>query len=281
MSIELYNVNDEGELEQLAISGLVKDMLNSEMVVLLVDDPQKAIYLWKGSNARVRKKFIAARLSQDLRGKKGLSYKVDSIDHGSEPPAFINLVGGPISMSEAPSTEAIAPPVTKKTEPSPASPVAIKPPSPKEVAIKPPSPKGVMIKPPSPTIRPPPEEPSIDFSEEPTILSPSPSISTQSGIQTPPGIEDGVKAIINEIEKLPPPPPYTREIVFIGPYAFTVAERKYEIASPPEGQFLAKGYVPRAIIRSGKVLAVELLKGGPSEAAADTQIQTFKIKFQK
>ncbi len=86
---------------------------------------------------------------------------------------------------------------------------------------------------------------------------------------------------------------YHLEVVFIGPYAFSIVEtkkagfgdaqveRRWERASPPEGQFLAQDYTPRAIIRSGKVLAVELLKGGAGGASADAQIPIFKIKYQK
>ena len=126
-----------------------------------------------------------------------------------------------------------------------------------------------------------------------TPPAPAPAAPGAGQVQVPDGIEPGVRAIINELDKLPPAPPLVREIVFIGPYAFSIAEtkkamfgeeqieRRWELASPPEGQFLAKGYTPRAIIRSGKVLAVELLKGESGEASGDTQIQIFKIKYQK
>ncbi|HUY00492.1 MAG TPA: hypothetical protein VMV49_13110 [Candidatus Deferrimicrobium sp.] len=260
--ISLYNVTDEGELTELAISGPIKDLLNSEMVVLLVLDAQKMIYLWKGVNARVRRKFIAARVSQDLRGQKGLSFKVDSIDQGDEPNEFIQAVGGPIPMDTVPELSSM--------EAAPATAPAFATSQPSY----------------SPQIMEPAPMPSVAISQ--------PTGGVQ--VQLPGNIEEGVKAIINEIEKHPPPSPYQRELVFIGPYAFSIAEtrktafgdehtqRRWELASPPEGQFLAKGYTPRAIIKSGKVLAVELLKGGEADAAGagpDTPIEIFKIKFQK
>ncbi|NVM55821.1 MAG: hypothetical protein HWN66_19130 [Candidatus Helarchaeota archaeon] len=267
--IELYNVKDEGDLEQMAITGPIKDMLNSEMVVLLVVDAQKMIYLWKGSNAKVRRKFIAARVSQDLRGQKGLNYKVDSIDHGDEPAGFINIAGGPVAMAAAPGA----------------------------------APAGGMAAMPSmsPTVEAQPLQPASNIPSQPAIVSPQPivqptiqpAVQPAPGTQIPDNIEDSVKNIINEIEKHPPPPPYTRELVFIGPYAFSITEtkrtafgeenieRRWELASPPEGQFIATGYTPRAIIQAGKVLAVELMKGGATEGSSDTQIQVFKIKYQK
>lgn len=261
--LELYNVEDEGELEPMTITGPIKDMLNSEMVVLLVVPQLKMIYLWKGSNAKVRKKFIGARVSQDLRGQKGLSFKVDSIDHGDEPQGFINAVGGPVAAAGAPQA---APAVGMGATPSPAMQ--------------------------APQIQP---APTIQTQPAPMIQSQPATVATSDGVQVsvPPNIEEGVKAIIFEIEKRPPPTPFYRELVFIGPYAFSIAEtkrgsfgqeqieRRWELASPPEGQFVAKGYVPRAIIQGGKVLAVELMKGGDAGASPDTQIPFFKIKYQK
>jgi hypothetical protein len=260
--ISLYNVTDEGELEEMAVTPPIKDVLNSEMVVLLVIDDQKMIYLWKGVNAKVRRKFIAARVSQDLRGQKGLNFRVESIDQGDEPNGFIQVVGGPVPMDSAPEFSSI--------EPTPSA-------APSMAASQPLS---------QPQFIPPASTPSVAISQ--------PVAGTQ--VELPGNIEDGVKAIINEIEKHPPPPTYQRELVFIGPYAFSIAEtkkvvfgeeniqRRWELASPPEGQFLAKGYTPRAIIKSGKVLAVELLKGGEmgaEGAGPDTPIEIFKIKFQK
>ncbi|MHA1649283.1 MAG: hypothetical protein ACTSYB_03735 [Candidatus Helarchaeota archaeon] len=256
--IELYNVTDDGELEQLAISGPIKDVLKSDMVVLLVDEAKKIIYLWKGSNAKVRRKFIAARVSQDLRGKKGLNFKVESIDHGDEPSTFIQIIGGAVPMDTAPSMETAA-------MPSPSPPMSSSPPAQSSAPLI-----------------------------EPTPISAAPAPSAPSGeqIQVPENIEASVKAIIYEIEKLPPPAPYHREIVFIGPYAFSIVEtkkamfgqeqieRRWELASPPEGQFLAQDYTPRAIIRSGKVLAVELLKGGATTSSS-AQVPIYKIKYQK
>ena len=276
--MELYNVKDEGDLEQLPITGPIKDMLSEEMVVLLVVDAAKKIYLWKGVNAKVRRKFIAARVSQDLRGQKGLNFKVDSIDQGDEPQDFINAVGGPVPMGAAPAAapaQAAAPAYGAQPAPT--------------LGTPPPSPQ--------PTIQPviqPPTQPAI-ISPGPAIISPGPVTQAVGGIQlqVPDNIEESVKVIITELEKRPPPTPYTREIVFIGPYAFSIAETKkaafgqeqvehrWELASPPEGQFIASEYTPRAIIQSGKVLAVELMKGGAPGASGDTQIPIFKIKYQK
>lgn len=277
--LELYNVKDEGDLEQMTITGPINAMLNSEMVVLLVVPQTKMIYLWKGSNAKVRRKFIAARVSQDLRGQKGLNFKVDSIDHGDEPQGFLNVVGGPVADTGAPQAApavgmaAAAPPAMQAPQMQPAP------------MMQPQAAPAIQMQP----------TPTIQAQPTPTIQAQPAAVATSDGaqVQVPPNIEEGVKAIIFEIEKRPPPAPYYRELVFIGPYAFSIAEtkrgafgqeqveRRWELASPPEGQFIAKGYVPRAIIQGGKVLAIELMKGGDAGASPDTQIPIFKIKYQK
>ena len=271
-AIELYNVIDEGELTQLPITGPIKDMLNSEMVVLLVDEATKRIYLWKGAKARVRRKFIAARVSQDLRGKKGLSFKVESIDQGDEPAKFIQIIGGPVAVAAAAPQAAPAGGMASTQAP----------------VMQPQQFQAAPTIQAQPTIQP------QQFQAAPTIqVQPVAVAAAPGGISVPPNIEEGVKAIIYEIEKRPPPPPYNRELVFIGPYAFSIAEtkkssfgqeqveRRWELAAPPEGQFIAQGYTPRAIIQGGKVLAVELMKGGEGGASPDTQIVFFKIKYQK
>ncbi|TFG05560.1 MAG: hypothetical protein EU536_01600 [Promethearchaeota archaeon] len=282
--IELYNVKDDGELEQLTITGPINTILTSEMVVLLSIESQKMIYLWKGTNAKVRRKFIGARVSQDLRGQKGLNFKVDSIDQGDEPSAFINLVGGPIAGGSAP-TE--APPSGAAAAPTMQA---------QQVQAAPTFQTAPQIQQTSsfqtaPTIQ---AAPTIQ--SQPTVI-PAPTVIQPVGglqIKVPDQVEEGVKAIIYEIEKRPPPAPYQRELVFIGPYAFSIAETKrgafgqeqiehnWELASPPEGQFIAEEYTPRAIVQAGKVLAIEFMRGGGAiGTSTNAEIPIFKIKYQK
>ena len=41
-------------------------------------------------------------------------------------------------------------------------------------------------------------------------------------------------------------------------------ERKFEkVRDPPEGTFMAEGFIPRVIVKEGRVLGIELLKGTP------------------
>ncbi|MHA2406497.1 MAG: hypothetical protein ACXACH_07075, partial [Candidatus Hermodarchaeia archaeon] len=91
--LQVYDVVETGELMELTVKGELKTELNTERVLIIVDDDDRKIWLWKGAEAGVRKKFIAARQGQAVRSQRGLVYKVLSIDGGEEPDAFLSLLG--------------------------------------------------------------------------------------------------------------------------------------------------------------------------------------------
>jgi hypothetical protein len=82
--------------------------------------------------------------------------------------------------------------------------------------------------------------------------------------------------MISELETVDPPEGYERELLIVYNELFTVAEhkiavfgqekieRKFEkVRDPPEGTFMAEGFIPRVIVKDGRVLGIELLKGTP------------------
>ncbi|MHA1263994.1 MAG: hypothetical protein ACTSRS_02065 [Candidatus Helarchaeota archaeon] len=88
--MEVYNVTRTGETTFLTAPTL-KDILIPDRVLIIIVDEQKTIYLWKGSQSSVRKKFIGARISQAVRGERGLLYKVEPVDQDDEPQALKDL----------------------------------------------------------------------------------------------------------------------------------------------------------------------------------------------
>jgi hypothetical protein len=98
--MEIWNIERSGELTPL--SSKLTEVLNTERVLLIVIDQTKTIYLWKGINSPVAKKFIGARCGQQLRGEKGLLYKVVPIDEGEEPSDFEDIKD--LEPSEVPTT---------------------------------------------------------------------------------------------------------------------------------------------------------------------------------
>ena len=92
-NVQVYDVVDTGELMEVSVSGELQGELKAERVLIIVDDDDRKIWLWKGIEAGVRKKFIAARQGQAVRSQRGLVYKVLSVDGGEEPDSFLALMG--------------------------------------------------------------------------------------------------------------------------------------------------------------------------------------------
>ena len=67
--------------------------LDSDRIMLFVDEPRSTVWLWHGSNTTTRMKFIAAKSASKVRDKHGPEFKIVSIDEGSEPLEFKKLIG--------------------------------------------------------------------------------------------------------------------------------------------------------------------------------------------
>jgi hypothetical protein len=163
--------------------------------------------------------------------------------------------------------------VLKPGEPAPPP----KPPTPKakadaavEPATAPPKPKPAE---PKPAAAPPPKPPTTTAPKPKTATAPPPRPPTTA---TPKAAATEIDAMITELESVDPPEGYQRELLIVYNELFTVAEhkiavfgkekieRKFEkVKDPPEGTFMAEGFIPRVIVKNGRVLGIELLKGTP------------------
>lgn len=88
--MEIYNVFRSGETKFVTASTL-KEVLQPDLVLIIIVDELKSIFLWKGTECSVAKKFIGARISQSVRGERGLLYKVVPVDQEDEPPELVEL----------------------------------------------------------------------------------------------------------------------------------------------------------------------------------------------
>ncbi|MHA3962600.1 MAG: hypothetical protein AM325_003590 [Candidatus Thorarchaeota archaeon SMTZ1-45] len=253
-----YEVLEDGTLNEVELS---KDDLDSTKVVCVVDDETKSIYLWKGTQAGIRRKFIGARVATNLRTEYGFHFKVRPLDEGEEPPTFFTALNGTTAAER----------VLKPGEPAP-------PP-------KPPKPKTEPTAEPTPSVSAPPKPQPTEPTPQPTTASmppPRPPTATPTtsprppttSMKTAPSAE--IQAMISELETVDPPEGYQRELLIVYNELFTVAEhkitvfgqekveRKFEkVRDPPEGTFMAEGFIPRVIVKDGRVLGIELLKGTP------------------
>ena len=67
--------------------------LSSEKVLIIVDEEDKKMWLWKGSSCPIRKKFIGSRALSDLRKKEyGFAYVPQSCDQDDETAEFVSML---------------------------------------------------------------------------------------------------------------------------------------------------------------------------------------------
>ena len=68
--------------------------LGAEKVIIVVDEDDKRMWLWKGTNCPIRKKFIGSRALSDLRKKEyGFAYVPQSCDQNDETAEFVSMLG--------------------------------------------------------------------------------------------------------------------------------------------------------------------------------------------
>lgn len=255
-----YEVSEDGTLKEVELS---KDGLDSTKVVCVVDDETKSIYLWKGSRADIRRKFVGARVATNLRTEYGFNFKVRPVEEGEEPPTFFTALDGSTAAVRVMKPGEVAPPQ--------------KPPTPKaksEARRAEPEPaKAPPIR--ATSSRPPAPVPTARASASSSVPAASPRTAT-----TPAGAasvtEEEIQGMIQELESQPPPEGYSRELLIVHNELYTIAQHKLsvfgqekvekrfeKVRDPPEGTFMAEGFVPRVIVKDHKVLGIELLKGTP------------------
>ena len=253
-----YEVSEDGTLQEVEMS---KDDLDSTKVVCIVDDETKSIYLWKGSQAGVRKKFIGARVATNLRTEYGFNFKVRPLDEGEEPPTFFTALEGTTTAIKVmkPGDKAPPPRPPKPKDKVEAAPV-------ETVTTPPPTPKA------SPTTTAPQPKTTTAPPPKPPVTATRPAATTAA----PKASGSEIDMMIKELEAQDPPEGYQRELLIIYNELYTVSEHKMsvfgqekierrfeKVKDPPEGTFMAEGFIPRVIVKDGKVLGIELLKGTP------------------
>ncbi len=255
-----YEVLEDGTLNEVEIS---KADLDSQMVVCVVDDETKSIYLWKGTQAGIRRKFIGARVATNLRTEYGFHFKVRAVDEGEEPPTFFTALDGTTAATRV-LKPGEKPPAAAPPKPKTEAPTAEKPAT-KAEAAPPPKPK------PKPKAAAPPPKPPTS-----ATAPPKPAAAARATPMPAPPVSSEINAMIEELQTTDPPDGYQRELLIVYNELFTVAEhkiavfgqekieRKFEkVKDPPEGTFMAEGFIPRVIVKDGRVLGIELLKGTP------------------
>ncbi|MHA1185259.1 MAG: hypothetical protein ACTSO7_10095 [Candidatus Heimdallarchaeota archaeon] len=84
MSMKFYQVLEDGTLDEE--NAFLPEPMK---VIILVDDQFKRIFLWKGANSGIKKKFIGSRAAAELRKTYyGFAYRLSVIEEGDETQEF-------------------------------------------------------------------------------------------------------------------------------------------------------------------------------------------------
>jgi hypothetical protein len=263
--VQVFKVIDTGETVEIKDDEDIKDLLETDEVYIIVSEHRdKTIWLWKGAKSSVRRKFIGAQKSQDVRGQVGMMYSVIPIDEGEEDPELIKVLGGSPS-------EGIAKEIKDDREGLETHPLMQKqvfePPSPAEgmkIGVSPQAKAGI-----GPLYT---GEESISQISQPAA---------------------DYKEVMQKLEEIAIPEGWEREMIIIGSQTYAVIEKVQtflgkkqtekvieRISSIPEGVFFAEGYTPRILSENGNVLAIEFLKrSGGAEAGKHPDLSDEKKAF--
>ncbi len=255
--------------------------LTAEKVLIIVDEDEKRMWLWKGSSCPIRKKFIGSRALSDLRKKEyGFAYIPQTCDQDDETAEFVAMVkkidkANLVSDTVIQRAEEIIARQSKinvfeetsaseTTEPTPTPSAA--PVSDADEARLKDRPAQVsssqlpthMAKMGAPGNRPMPTILSALESDSIEIKTPEPSVEVKDNL---------LEKSFEILRDLGAPKGFYRDLVIIGNKVFTETYKGAfeELDEPPEGIFFSSSHVPRMICENGFVRAIEFLK--PEEGA--------------
>ncbi|MHA1198187.1 MAG: hypothetical protein ACTSQF_02340 [Candidatus Heimdallarchaeaceae archaeon] len=273
--------------------------LSSEKVLIIVDEEEKKMWLWKGSSCPIRKKFIGSRALSDLRKKEyGFAYVPQSCDQDDETAEFVTM------LQKISKTDLISDTVMSRAqkiidrqsrinvfeesqEDIPSTTAAVSTSIPDEdVQLKDrpaqvpsselPSHVAKMGAPgnrPMPSILSALESESIEIKTAEETLAPTETAEIAPSTSEPDVAPVAVKkdTVLEKsfiiLRDLGVPKGFYRDLVIIGNkvYTETYTGGFEELDEPPEGIFFSSSHVPRMICENGLVRAIEFLK--PEEGA--------------
>ncbi len=273
--------------------------LGNQKVLIIVDEVEKRMWLWKGSECPIRKKFIGSRALSDLRKKEyGFAYVPQTCDQEDETAEFVSMLKKinkedlvPENVKsraeeiierqkrinvfdESQATGASKPVVVEVEEDS----AQLKDRPTQVSSNQLPAHIAKMGAPgnrPTPSILSALEAESIEI-KKPGELSPvgsSPAPTPATSISVPASApvakveESMLEKSLKILKDLGAPKGFFRDLVIIGNkvYTETYTGAFEELDEPPEGIFFSSSHVPRMICENGFVRAIEFLK--PEEGA--------------
>ncbi|MBY9000303.1 MAG: hypothetical protein KGD64_05270 [Candidatus Heimdallarchaeota archaeon] len=268
--------------------------LGNQKVLIIVDEDEKRMWLWKGSECPIRKKFIGSRALSDLRKKEyGFAYVPQTCDQHDETAEFVamlkrlnkdDLVPNNVKtraeeiierqkrinvFEEAQASEALKQTASIEVNEDGAQ---LKDRPAQVSSNQLPAHMAKMGAPgnrPTPSILSALEAESIEIKKPDELLPVSSTTTTTPTVSTPVAKveETMLEKSLKILKDLGAPKGFFRDLIIIGSkvYTETYTGAFEELDEPPEGIFFSSSHVPRMICENGFVRAIEFLK--PEEGA--------------
>jgi len=284
-------VNEDGTLVELN-----ELQLGPEKVLIIVDEEDKKMWLWKGSNCPIRKKFIGSRALSDIRKKEyGFAYVPQSCDQDDETAEFVTMLQkigkteivpdavlnraqqiidrqSRINVFEEGAEQETVPPSTPSpiTDSEEEDSERLKDRPAQVPASELPTHLAKMGAPgnrPMPTILSALESESIEIKTPEEALQAKETPSAEPAKQAVAKSDTMLEQSFKVLKDLGAPKGFYRDLIIIGNkvYTETYTGGFEELDEPPEGIFFSSSHVPRMICENGVVRAIEFLK--PEEGA--------------
>ncbi|MCK4847486.1 MAG: hypothetical protein KAT16_00515 [Candidatus Heimdallarchaeota archaeon] len=265
--VKKWTVNDDGTLTETSVSSMGD--LENDSVYIIVDENLRKIFIWKGEQAPVRRKFISAKTAQQMRQEQyGMVYRIDSLDPGIEGKDFLTLFGGLPTSSQPESapqraSEIVSRPVTKEAPTT--KPVGSPRPAPVSTSTPRPSPSPTTYSKPTPRVN---STAAPAQAPKPRIVKETEVVVTRKVQATP---ATPLSEITEQLKNIEIPSNLEREIVIIGNTVYSVIKEHLQLFSKdivklepmddlPAGLFPASQYQVRLFIEKGRVQFVEMLR---------------------
>lgn len=85
--VHVFVPSMDGEYVPVKFTSPEKDLKDSEVLIFL-DEEERQIFIWTGSESSVRKRFISSQIARQMRLERGLTHRVSTEDQGNETRKF-------------------------------------------------------------------------------------------------------------------------------------------------------------------------------------------------
>lgn len=85
--VHVFMPSEDGEYVPVKFVSPEND-LKDDGVLIFLDEDERSIFIWTGSESPVRKRFISSQIARQMRLEKGLTHRISTEDQGNETKKF-------------------------------------------------------------------------------------------------------------------------------------------------------------------------------------------------